>query len=587
MTHHKNNFQWTATLRAFLPYLKPYWKAVLCAPLLMVLEVVCDLAQPTLLARIVDWGIAQGDVHLVFRTGLLMIGIASVGLLGGIGCTVAASIASQGFGKELRSAAFRKIQTLPFKSLDRFTPSTLLTRLTNDVTQLQNLVLSALRIMVRAPLLFLGGLIMATVIAPRIAPLLLASVALQILIFLYLLKKGSPLFLRVQEKIDALNTIIRENLHGVRVVRAFVRAAFEKERFSLANQNLAEATVEAFLPIITLMPLVMLIMNASIVTVLWFGGNLVWKGHMQVGEIMALVNYVIQILFSLIMIGHIFMFVSRAGASAKRVGEILDTPTDTTSFPCPDTTPITRGEVVFENVSFAYNGEPVLKSISFVAYPGEMVAIVGTTGSGKSTLLHLIPRFYEVTQGRILIDGQDIREKDLATLRSAIAIVFQETILFSGTIEENIRWGNEVAEEKDIWEVAKIAQIHDFITSLPEGYKTPIGQGGVNLSGGQKQRIAIARALAKNPLILLLDDCTSAVDLATEHRILEGLKKWQKRCTTFVVTQRLSTIRNADKILVLEEGRLAASGRHDELLQTSSVYRDIYHSQMGEEIAVV
>jgi len=587
VTRHESSPQWTATLRTFLPYIKPYWKAVLLAPLLMVLEVICDLAQPTLLARIVDRGIAQGDVNLVLRTGLLMILIASVGLVGGIGCTVAASIASQGFGKDLRSVAFRKIQALSFKSLDRFTPSTLLTRLTNDITQLQNLVLSALRIMVRAPLLFLGGLIMATVIAPRIAPFLLASIAFQIVIFFYLLKKGSPLFLRVQEKIDALNTVIRENLHGVRVVRAFVRTAFEKERFSLANQDLAEATVEAFLPIITLMPLVMLVMNLSIVMVLWFGGNLVWKGHMQVGEIMALVNYVTQILFSLIMIGHIFMFVSRAGASTKRVGEILDAPVDIASSPLSDTTPITRGEVVFENVSFSYNGEPVLKDISFVVHPGEMVAIVGTTGSGKSTLLHLIPRFYDATQGRILIDGRDIREKDLGTLRSAIAIVFQETTLFSGTIEENIRWGNETAKEEDIWEVAKIAQIHNFILSLPEGYKTSIGQGGVNLSGGQKQRIAIARALAKNPVILLLDDCTSAVDLVTERWILEGLKKWQKRCTTFVVAQRLSAIRNADKILVLEEGRLVALGRHDELLQTSSVYRDIYRSQMGEEIALV
>ncbi|MGQ9623523.1 MAG: ABC transporter ATP-binding protein [Candidatus Caldatribacteriaceae bacterium] len=587
MTSHKTSPRWTATLHTFLPYIKPYWKAVLLAPLLMVLEVVCDLAQPTLLARIVDRGIAQGDVNLVFRTGLLMIGMASVGLVGGIGCTVAASIASQGFGKDLRSAAFQKIQALSFKSLDRFTPSTLLTRLTNDVTQLQNLVLSALRIMVRAPLLFLGGLIMATVIAPRIVPFLIASVALQIIIFLYLLKKGSPLFLRVQEKIDALNTVIRENLHGVRVVRAFVRAALERERFSSVNQDLAEATVKAFLPIITLMPLVMLIMNLSIVTVLWFGGNLVWKDHMQVGEIMALVNYVTQILFSLIMIGHIFTFVSRAGASAKRVSEILDAPVDTTSSPFSDTTSITRGEVIFENVSFSYNGEPVLKDISFVVRPGEMVAIVGTTGSGKSTLLHLIPRFYDVTQGRILIDGQDIREKDLVTLRSAIAIVFQETILFSGTIEENIRWGNETAEEEDIRGAAKIAQIHDFILSLPEGYKTSIGQGGVNLSGGQKQRIAIARALAKNPVILLLDDCTSAVDLATERRILEGLKKWRKRCTTFFVAQRLSAIRNADKILVLEGGRIVALGRHDELLQTSSVYRDIYRSQMGEEIALV
>lgn len=575
-------------MKKLLIYLKPYWKVALLAPLLMVIEVVCDLSQPALLARIVDQGIVKGNIPLILRTGLLMIGIAFIGMIGGVGCTIASTIASQGFGTDLRASVFRKIQSFSFSTLDRFKASTLITRLTNDITQLQNLVMMSLRIVVRAPLLFLGGIIMTIYINYKLAFILVFVIPLLLLIFLYMVRRSFPLFTIVQQKIDKLNAVILENLLGIRVVKAFVREELEKLRFNNANEELMQASLNAFMLMITFMPLIMLIMNISVVSVLWFGGLLVDRGDMHVGQIMASVNYITQILFSLMMIGNIFVFISRASASAERVNEILEAEIDIENSPNSSRTPITKGEVIFDNVSFSYNsqgGELVLKDISFTASPGEVVAILGTTGSGKSTLVNLIPRLYDVTSGRILVDGRDVRDIDLEVLRSSISAVPQETILFSGTIRDNILWGNESATEEEIIESAKIAQAHDFIMSFPDGYDTVIGQRGVDLSGGQKQRIAIARAIIKKPVILILDDCTSAVDLATEQRILKGLKGL-KKCTTFIIAQRISTVMNADKILVLDDGELIAQGTHSELLQNCPLYQEIYRSQMGEEVLV-
>ncbi|MCX7795243.1 MAG: ABC transporter ATP-binding protein/permease, partial [bacterium] len=484
-------------MKRLLVYLKPYWKVALLAPLLMVIEVVCDLSQPALLARIVDQGIVKGNIPLILRTGLLMVGIAFIGMIGGVGCTIASTIASQGFGTDLRSSVFRKIQSFSFSTLDKFKASTLITRLTNDITQLQNLVMMSLRIVVRAPLLFLGGIVMTIYINYKLASILVFVIPLLILIFAYMMRRSFPLFTIVQQKIDKLNAVILENLLGIRVVKAFVREELEKLRFDNANEELMRASLNAFMLMITFMPIIMLIMNIGTVSVLWFGGLLVDRGEMHVGQIMASVNYITQILFSLMMIGNIFVFISRAGASAERVNEILDAEIDIENSPNSDRTPITKGEVIFDNVSFSYNGqggELVLKDISFTASPGEVVAILGTTGSGKSTLVNLIPRLYDVTSGRILIDGRDVRDIDLEVLRSAISAVPQETILFSGTIRDNILWGNESATEEEVIESAKIAQAHDFIMSFPDGYDTVIGQRGVDLSGGQKQRIAIARA---------------------------------------------------------------------------------------------
>jgi len=576
-------------MRKLLPYLKPYWKAVLLAPLLMIIEVICDLSQPSLLARIIDNGVMKGDLTFILRTGLLMIGIAAIGMIGGVGCTIASSIASQSFGTDLRSDVFKKVQSFSFSNLDKFKTGSLITRLTNDIVQLQTVVLMSLRIVVRAPLLFIGGIIMTILISPKLATILLFSIPLLLIGFIYVTKHSFPLFTLLQQKIDKVNSVIRENLSGVRVVKAFVRSELEKSRFTSANEELMNTAISAFLLVISVMPIMMLIMNISVVAVLWFGGIQVHRGGLQVGEIMALINYMTQILFSLMMIGNILIFVTRASASAERINEVLETKVDIENPKEADTTPIKDGEVIFEDVSFSYNshdGEPVLKDISFIASSGETIAILGTTGAGKSTLVSLIPRLYDSTKGRILIDGRDIRSIDLKTLRSSIGIVLQESILFSGTIRDNICWGNENATEEEIIEATKIAQAYDFIMSFPDGFDTLIGQRGVNLSGGQKQRLAIARAIIKKPAILILDDSTSAVDLATEQRILRGLKEIMGQCTIFIIAQRISTVMNADKILILDNGRIVAQGTHRELLEENPIYQDIYRSQLGEEVTV-
>lgn len=576
-------------MRKLLPYLKPYWKAVLLAPLLMIIEVICDLSQPSLLARIIDNGVMKGDLTFILRTGLLMIGIAAIGMIGGVGCTIASSIASQSFGTDLRSDVFKKVQSFSFSNLDRFKTGSLITRLTNDIVQLQTVVLMSLRIVVRAPLLFIGGIIMTILISPKLATILLFSIPLLLIGFIYVTKHSFPLFTLLQQKIDKVNSVIRENLSGVRVVKAFVRSELEKSRFTSANEELMNTAISAFLLVISVMPIMMLIMNISVVAVLWFGGIQVHRGGLQVGEIMALINYMTQILFSLMMIGNILIFVTRASASAERINEVLETKVDIENPKEADTTPIKDGEVIFEDVSFSYNshdGEPVLKDISFIASSGETIAILGTTGAGKSTLVSLIPRLYDPTKGRILIDGRDIRSIDLKTLRSSIGIVLQESILFSGTIRDNVCWGNESATEEEIIEATKIAQAYDFIMSFPDGFDTLIGQRGVNLSGGQKQRLAIARAIIKKPAILILDDSTSAVDLATEQRILRGLKEIMGQCTIFIIAQRISTVMNADKILILDNGRIVAQGTHRELLEENPIYQDIYRSQLGEEVTV-
>ncbi|MDK2991018.1 MAG: ATP-binding cassette, subfamily multidrug efflux pump [Clostridiales bacterium] len=572
-------------MRKLLSYLKPYWKSTLLAPILMFIEVTCDLLQPTLLASIVDNGVAKGNLSYIIRTGGLMLCIALIGMVGGMGCTLASSISSQHFGADLRSAVFKKIQSFSFSNIDRFKTSSLITRLTNDITQLQMMVLMSLRMMIRAPLLFIGGIIMAISLNAKLSLILVVSIPLLILVLYRTMKKSTPLFSMMQQKLDRVNAVIRENLSGVRVIKAFVRAEHEKNRFATANDDLMQVSLRAFGLIIIMMPIVMLIMNLSIVAVLWLGGINVAAGDMEVGQVMAYINYITQILFSLMMIGNMLLFITRASASIQRVNEVLDTPVDIRNNPDADFTPISSGHVSFENVSFGYSENKehlVLKGINFHVQSGQTIAILGATGAGKSTLVSLIPRFYDVTDGSIKVDNRDVRSVDLATLRSSIGIVPQDTILFSGSIKDNIRWGKKNATDEEIIEAAKIAQAHDFITSFPDGYETQLGQRGVNLSGGQKQRIAIARAIIKKPRILILDDSTSAVDMVTEQRIQQGLKQFIKECTTFIIAQRISSVMDADKILILSDGRIAAQGTHYELLKYSSIYQDIYNSQLGE-----
>ncbi|MGG0753349.1 ABC transporter ATP-binding protein [Brevibacillus laterosporus] len=566
-------------------YMLPYKKYAVAAIALMFLEVVMDLLQPTLMAHIVDQGVANGDVTYIIQTGLIMVGVALLGIVGGVGCIYFASIVSQNFGADVRQDLFSHIQTFSFDKLDQFKTSSLITRLTNDVTQVQNVVLMMLRMLTRFPLLFIGGMIMAFSLNAKMALVLVVTVPLLILALMVIIKKGFPLFKKVQASLDKVNGVTRENLAGVRVVKAFVRSDYEKERFQTENDQLADISVKAARTMALMMPIMMLLMNLSIVAIIWFGGFQVNIGSMKLGEVIAFTNYMTQILFALMMAGMMLMMVSRAKVSADRIMEVMDTKTTISDVGHKDVQMHT-GMIEFDHVSFQYagtSGEPVLKDLSFTVTPGERIAILGATGSGKSTLVNLLPRFYDVTEGRILLDGTDIRELKLQGLRKNIGMVLQEAVLFSGTIRDNIRWGDPEASDDQVMAAAKAAQADEFIDKLPAGYDTVVGQRGVNLSGGQKQRLSIARALLTKPDILILDDSTSAVDLTTEALIQKALKEQLGHATCFIVAQRISSVMEADKIIVLENGQISAIGTHQELLERSDVYQDIYRSQVREE----
>lgn len=567
-------------------YLKPYWKAAVLAPLLMLLEVYMDLLQPKLMASIVNDGVLKGDLAHIEKTGLYMIGFALIGLVGGVGCTVYSSIASLKFAADLRKELFQKVQTFSFRNLDQFKGGSLITRLTNDVVQMQNFVQMTLRILVRAPFLALGSIIMALTISLRLAAILAVVIPILFVVLFLLIRFAYPLFSIVQKKLDALNTVLQENLAGIRVVKAFVRSDYESKRFGKANLDYTDIAVKASRIIALNMPVMTLIMNASIVAVLWFGAGQVWAKSIAVGDLVAFINYVTQVLFSLLMVGMMMMQVSRAKVSADRINDVLYTESEIRNRNNAKEYAIRSGEVVFEHVSFIYDidqNDHVLKDVHFVAEPGKTVAILGATGSGKSSLVNLIPRLYDTTSGSVRIDGTDVKEIPIEHLRSHIAVVLQQSILFTGTIRDNIRFGKPDASQEEVEAAAKAAQAHDFIVNMPDGYNTQLGQRGVNLSGGQKQRISIARALLVRPTILILDDSTSAVDLGTESRIQKELKELMKYSTSLLIAQRISSVLDADKILVLEDGRIVAEGTHDELIRNSPVYQDIYKSQLGKE----
>lgn len=570
-------------------FLKPYWRWAALAPMLMMLEVAMDLLQPRMVQRIVDEGIARLDLTVVIQTGVLMVLFAAIGAPGGIFNGYFAEKTSQAFGADLREALFRKVQTFSFHNLDELDTGQLITRLTNDVTQMQEAIVMVLRMLVRAPLLLVGSLIMAVVTSPQLSFLPVILIPIVLALVIWIVKRATPLFTKVQERLDALNEVMQENLAGVRVVKAFVRGLHEIKRFGVANNNLADQTIEAARTVAIIPASMMLIMNFAIVSVLWFGGVEVTKGNMHIGQIIAFVNYLTTTLFSLVMVSQMIIQMARAEASAKRIQAVLDTVPDVQNQPNARQYMVSKGQVAFENVTFSYNGnggDPVLKGVSFTAEPGQTVALLGTTGAGKSSLVNLIPRFYDVRSGRVTVDGVDVREIEQETLRRNIGVALQEVVLFSGTIRDNIRYGRPDASEEEVISAAKAAQAHDFILSFPEGYDTELGQRGVNLSGGQKQRIAIARALLVKPSILILDDSTSAVDVETEVKIQEALEKLMQNRTSFVIAQRISTVLNADKILVLEDGQVAAQGTHRELMESSPIYRDIYESQLGSGVTV-
>jgi len=591
--------------RRLMRFLKPYWHWALLAPLLMVVEVMMDLMQPRLIQTIIDEGIATGSMQVVLNTGLKMIGVAVIGALGGMTCGVFAVMASEGYGADLRSALFRKVHSLSFSNMDDLETGSLVTRLTNDVTQMQNMIGMMLRMMIRGPMTLIGSMVMAVTTSPRLSVLFLVLVPMVLAIIWNLVSRAFPLFRQVQGKVDRLNTVMQESLMGVRVVKAFVRAEHEKARFGAANEDLRALAVKAIRTVSIGWPLMMITVNLGVSAVIWFGGRNVIAGTMQVGQIVAFINYLLNSLFSLMMVSMLVMSFSQAEASAQRINEVFDAVPDVTNKPdalrsfgtghaahSGNGAGKARGEVVFENVTFAYDGEerePVLRNVSFTARPGETVAILGATGAGKSTLVHLIPRFYDVTGGRVTIDGIDVRDMDTSVLRRNVAVALQDPVLFSGTIADNIRYGRPEASLEEVYEAARMAQAHDFISSFPEGYDTELGQRGVNLSGGQKQRVAIARALLVDPAVLILDDSTSSVDVETETEIQAELERFIKekgehRRTTFVIAQRISTVLNADKILVLDRGGIVAEGTHAELLASSTIYREIYDSQLGEGV---
>ncbi|MBE1445401.1 ABC transporter ATP-binding protein [Paenibacillus sp. OAS669] len=570
----------------FKKYVRKYWKLFTIAVLFLTCEALADLTLPTVMSHIVDVGVAGNDMNYVLSMGGFMLLITFLGALAATGRNILASRVSQKFGAELRKDLFAKIQTLSFENIDQFERASLITRLTNDVTQVQNFTNGLMRIFVKAPLLCIGSLIMATRLNPQLSIVLAVVVPIVGILIALNMKIGFPRFIRVQKALDSVNGVMREYLSGVRVVKAFNRFDYEVDKFHHVNETYQARSIEAMRAMSIFNPAIMLTVNIGIIAVLWFGGLGVSNGSIQVGHIIAFINYMTQILFSLMTISMVFNMFIRAKASAQRIGEVFDQQSRMTWKPDTQLNPQLSGRVDFENVSFSYegaSGDPVVKGVTLTCMPGETVGIIGSTGSGKSSLVGLIPRFYDATSGTVKVNGVDVTRIDPAKLREKIAIVPQKTVLFTGTVTENIRWGKEDATMEEIIQAAEIAEAHPFITSFPEGYETRLGQRGINFSGGQKQRVSIARALVRKPEILILDDCTSAVDTATEARIKEGLKKYTQGLTCILIAQRISSVMDADKIVVLDQGEVVGIGKHDELMRSCQVYQEIYLSQMGKE----
>lgn len=553
----------------------------------MLVEVAMDLAQPMLMSRIIDVGVKNADKGYIVLMSIAMCLCAIVGIVGGVGNMYFSTKAGYGFAKDLRSAVYKKIQSFSFANIDNFKTGSLITRTTNDVTQIQNAFTSCIRMLVRSPFLCIGGIVSVLMISWKLSLVVLFAVPFLVALIVILLKKGHVLFSSMQDKLDKVNTVMQESLSGIRVIKAFARSDHENKKFKKANGDLTDSSMKAMRMMSFSFPMINLIMNITMIMMYFFGGKMVFSGSLTPGEVMAFSNYITQILMSLTMSSFTLMFLSRAGVSFNRVNEVLDTKSDIADGK-EESLKIERGEVEFKNVSFSYPGQagdPVLKDVSIKVKPGQTVAILGATGSGKSTLINLIPRLYDATNGSVYIDGHDVRDYTLENLRSGIGYALQENILFTGTIEENLRWGDEEASKEKINEIAQIAQAAPFVEKLSNGYETVLGQRGVNLSGGQKQRLCIARALMKNPKILILDDSTSAVDLTTEAKIQTALRSVFSDMTVFIVAQRISSVMDADKILVMENGVIISEGTHTELIQKSEVYREIVSSQLGEEAA--
>lgn len=579
----------TTELKRYKKYITPYLSAFVIGPLMMLTEVAGEVMLPKFMSMIINNGVASRNVAYIGKMGTLMVLTVLFMAVGGILGAYFSAKASISFTSDMRNDLFRKVQQFSFENIDGYSTGSLVTRLTNDVQQVQNVLMMGLRMALRAPGMFLGALIMAFMMNRQLAVIILIVIPLLLAAIILILKTAFPRFGEMQRRLDRLNSGIQESLTNVRVVKSFVREAHEIEKFSRLNRDLKESSLRALRIVITTMPVMMFAMNVTTLAVVWYGGNIIIAGKMPVGDLTAFTTYIVQILMSLMMLSMVFLQSSRASASMKRINEIFDTEIGLNDDNAKNKDKkVTEGRVEFKNVSFGYSGENgrkdlVLEGISFTAEPGQTIGIIGSTGSGKTSLVQLIPRLYDVTGGEVLVDGVNVKEYSLKHLREGVGMVLQKNILFSGTIEENLRWGNEDAPMEDVIRFSESAQADPFVKTFKNGYGTEMGQGGVNVSGGQKQRLCIARALLKRPKILILDDSTSAVDTATEAKIRESLYHDLKDTTKIIIAQRISSVQEADQILVLEDGKIIGHGTHEELLKTCETYSEIYTTQIGNQ----
>lgn len=563
--------------------------AVICAilaPLVMILEVAMDLLQPTLLSNIIDIGVANHDLNYVLITGLKMIIAAIVGLFAGAGCSFLAAIASIKLAEEVRQGLFDKIQTLSFLELDKLKTSSLITRLTNDVTQIQQMTNMLLRMMVRAPSTAIGGLVMAIILSKELSKIFVVAIPIILIVVMIILKKSFPLFKKMQQKIDNINLVMRESILGIKIIKALVIEDKQKDRFNDANEELTMASIKSQSMNLLLLPISTFIMNLTVVSVLWFGGNMFVSGNIEIGKIMAFINYLLQIMASIMMVINCMIMFSRAQVSAARINEVLDTKTSIENKEnCEE---VKSFDIEFKNVFFKYNdhSDNVLEDISVKIKEGEKVGIIGSTGCGKTSFVNLIPRLYDATSGEILIGGVNVKNINIKQLREDVAIVLQESILFSGDIKSNLKLGNKNASEEELISASKDSQAYEFIMNKDNKFDEVVEQRGKNLSGGQKQRLSIGRTLIKNPKIFIMDDSSSALDMATEARLQTSIRNRMKDNTVLIIAQRISAVMDLDKIIVMDDGKISAMGSHKELLERSEIYRSIAVSQLGEEVLV-
>lgn len=566
-------------------FLKPYRVLISLVLALIFLQTLAELYLPTLMADIVDKGVVEGDIPYIWKIGGLMLLVAAVGMIFSIVASYHSSKIAAGFGKDLRRSVFHHVENFSLQEFNQIGTASLITRTTNDITQVQQVTLMMMRMMVMAPLMCIGGIIMAVSRDAKLSLVLVVVIPVLVAAILLIVSKGMPLFKALQVKLDKLNLVMREGLTGVRVIRSFNRIDHEKQRFDMANYDLTNTAIKVNKLMALMMPIMMLVINFSTIAIVWFGGIRIGNGDMQVGSLMAFIQYAMQILFSLMMMSMMFVMIPRAQASAIRINEVLAMELTIEDPAEPNGLGSTRGHVEFRNVTFSYSGaeKPAISNISFHAKPGEMTAIIGGTGSGKSTLISLIPRFYDADSGSVLINGVDVRNMTQESLRAKIGFVPQQALLFTGTINDNIRMGKEDATDDEIKHAAEIAQATEFITGMEHGFESMIEQGGANVSGGQKQRLSIARALVRRPEIYIFDDSFSALDFKTDAKLRAALRQEVTDSTVILVAQRVSTVMDADTIIVLDDGEIAGIGKHQELLRTCEVYREIVSSQLSEE----